>query len=51
MKIILISGKAEAGKDLTAEILKELISPLKSIRLAYGDYVKTTAREIWGWNG
>jgi len=51
MKIILISGKAEAGKDLTAEIFKELISPLRSIRLAYGDYVKTTAREIWGWNG
>jgi hypothetical protein len=53
MKIILISGKAEAGKDTTAEILKEILYPfgLESIRLAYGDYVKTTAREIWGWNG
>lgn len=53
MKIILISGKAEAGKDCVAEILKELISSLglRSIRLAYGDYVKNTAREIWGWDG
>ena len=51
MKVILISGKAEAGKDLTCKILGELLRPINSLRLAYGDYVKTTARDILGWNG
>jgi len=62
MKVILISGKAEAGKDTVAAILKKAfadldavsIPPVKehiSVRLAYGDYVKDTAREIWDWDG
>jgi len=53
MKIILISGKAESGKDTAAEMLKKTISALglRGIRLAFGDYVKITATDIWGWTG
>ena len=49
MKIVLISGKAEAGKDTVASILQGLLS--KTVRVAYGDYVKETAKELWGWDG
>ena len=52
MKVILISGKAEAGKDSTFDILNALIpDEFKKIRMAYGDYVKDTAEKLWGWNG
>jgi len=53
MKVILISGKAEAGKDSTLEILKPHLESagFKCCRLAFGDYVKDTARELWGWDG
>lgn len=53
MIVVLISGKAESGKDLTLEIVKEHLTSLGLIckRLAYGDYVKDTARELYGWNG
>jgi hypothetical protein len=53
MKAILISGKAEAGKDSVANILRVRLAELqkRSVRLAYGDYVKDTARELWDWDG
>ena len=52
MKVILISGKAEAGKDSTFDILNRLIpDEFKKIRMAYGDYVKETAKQLWGWDG
>ena len=52
MKVVLISGKAEAGKDSTFDILNTLIpDEFKKIRMAYGDYVKDTAEKLWGWNG
>ena len=52
MKVILISGKAEAGKDSTFDILNQLIpDEFKKVRMAYGDYVKYTAKMLWGWNG
>lgn len=55
MWVILISGKAEAGKTLTANLIKtrlEDMNPLtKAVIIPYGDYVKSTARLVWGWNG
>ena len=52
MKVVLISGKAEAGKDSTFDILNRLIpDEFKKNRMAYGDYVKDTAEKLWGWNG
>lgn len=55
MRVILISGKAEAGKTLTANLIKtrlEDMNPLtKAVIIPYGDYVKSTARLVWGWNG
>ena len=53
MRIILISGKAEAGKSLTAHILKEKFEAdgLRCCIVPYGDYVKSTARLLWDWNG
>lgn len=57
MKIILISGKAEAGKTTTAKILRSLIkSPCltehhRVALVPYGQYVKDTAKMLFDWNG
>ena len=49
-KIILISGKAQNGKDTVADILMEQLEG-KSIKLAYADYLKLICRKYFGWNG
>lgn len=54
MKIVLISGKAEAGKTTASNFLKTLLTGSCGKRVAiipYGAYLKDTARTIWGWNG
>ena len=53
MKVILISGKAEAGKTTTARILKGMLEGRgkKVACIPYGQYVKDTARMIWNWDG
>lgn len=53
MKVILISGKAEAGKTTTANMLKEFFEKRgkKVACIPYGQYVKDTAKLIWDWNG
>lgn len=56
MNIILISGKAEAGKTTTANIIKEHLQndhfPEYNVAIVpYGQYVKDTAKMLWGWNG
>lgn len=53
MKVILISGKAEAGKTTTANIIKTFLEELgkKVACTPYGQYVKDTAKLIWNWNG
>lgn len=55
MRIVLISGKAEAGKSHTArELKKNLETRNPGIRVAivpYGAYVKDTARMIFDWDG
>ena len=52
MKIITISGKAEAGKDLCANILKEHLEQLGHDVLIshYGDLVKFVCEKYFGWN-
>ena len=53
MKIILISGKAEAGKTTTANMLKKYYEKngKKVAVVPYGQYVKDTAKLLWGWDG
>lgn len=52
-KIILFSGKAESGKSTAAGITKSRLESTgyKVAKLAYGDYVKETARMLFSWNG
>jgi hypothetical protein len=53
MKIVLFSGKAESGKTSAAKLTKDKLEALgyKVIKLSYGDYVKQTAKMLFGWNG
>ena len=53
MKIICISGKAQAGKDLTATLLKEQLEDAgNSVLIAhYADLVKYIAKTFFDWNG
>lgn len=53
MKVILISGKAEAGKTTTANIIKTFLEDRekKVACIPYGQYVKDTAKLIWNWDG
>ena len=53
MKVILISGKAEAGKTTTANIIKTFREERgkKVACIPYGQYVKDTAKLIWNWDG
>jgi len=49
-RIIIISGKARAGKDTTASFLKEIYKE-KMIKLQYGSYIKEYAKNISDWDG
>lgn len=49
-KIIIISGKARAGKDTIASFLKEIYKE-KMISLQYGSYIKEYAIKISNWDG
>ena len=53
MTIVLFSGKAEAGKTLSATLLKAMLEAQgkKVVIIPYGDYVKHTAKLLWEWNG
>ena len=53
MRVITISGKAEAGKDFTASILKEKLEDIgkKVIIVHYADYLKFLAKQYFGWDG
>lgn len=53
MIIVLVSGKAESGKDTFYKLAVEECSPYRHFiiqRLAFGDYVKDIALQL-GWNG
>jgi hypothetical protein len=53
MKVITFSGLAEAGKDSSAKILKELLEAdnKKVIIVHFADYLKFICREYLGWDG
>lgn len=51
--IITVSGEAQHGKDTTCHILVEELARLgfRGVRIAYADYLKHIAKEIYGWDG
>lgn len=55
MKLILISGKAQHGKDTTASIIKGILNskrPDIRVKIAHlGDLLKYMCREYAGWDG
>ena len=53
MKIILISGKAQNGKDTTAEILRRQLQAdnHRVLITHYADLLKFICRNYFGWNG
>ena len=53
MKIILISGKAEAGKTTTAKFLKQKLGEQGKLSaiIPYGQYVKDTATMLFDRDG
>lgn len=53
VKVITISGYAQAGKDLSAQLIKEKMAlrGKKVLILHYGDYLKFIAKEYFGWDG
>ena len=53
IKVILISGKAQVGKDSTATYLKDKLEQNgKSVLIShYGDLVKYICRTFFEWNG
>ena len=53
MKVILISGKAQHGKDTTARFLKEAFETEGACVLIthYGDLLKYICRTFFGWDG
>ena len=53
MKVITISGKAQAGKDTTAKLLKDKLDSMQHSVLIthYADLLKYQATSLFGWNG
>lgn len=52
-KIIIIAGKARAGKDTTATMLKEIYEKKgkKILNIQYSSYIKEYAKKISNWDG
>lgn len=53
MNVILISGKAQHGKDSAAQILYSIINSdgKRALIVHYADLVKYVAKIFWDWNG
>jgi hypothetical protein len=49
-QIFLISGKAQNGKDSTADIMMKLLDG-KSIKIPFAKYLKTICKDYFEWNG
>ena len=49
--IIILSGKARAGKDTTANFIKEIYKDKKVLNLQYSSYIKEYAKKISNWDG
>lgn len=52
-KIIILTGKAQSGKNLSANIIKQYLEKQKkkTVIIAYAKYLKDYAKEIENWNG
>ena len=52
-KIIILTGKAQSGKNISANIIKEYYEKKnkKTVILAYAKYLKDYAKEIINWDG
>lgn len=51
MRVILIGGKARAGKDTTADFIIEGLNDKKVCRIQVGQYIKYYAMKYFGWDG
>ena len=54
MKVILISGKAQNGKDTTAAIMKDYLESMYNRRVLvahYADLLKYICKTFFGWDG
>lgn len=53
MQVVLISGKAEAGKTTAANFLKKFLAldGKRVAKVAYADYLKSIAKAFYNWNG
>lgn len=53
MKVITVSGKAEAGKDTSAKLLKEKLEELgySAVIYHYADLLKFICEKFFGWDG
>lgn len=51
IKIYIVSGKSNSGKDTVANIIKEKFVNKKVVSLAYASYLKMYAEEVLGWDG
>ena len=52
-KIIILSGKAQSGKNISANIIKEYYEKKnkKTVLISYAFYLKVYVKEILGWDG
>lgn len=51
MKIIILSGKAESGKNKVASLIKKSLKNKKVVIVSYASYLKEYAKNILDWNG
>ncbi len=53
VKIFIVSGKANSGKDTTCELINNYVKlkNLMSVNLQFSSYIKMYAKKISGWNG
>lgn len=53
MKVIVISGKAQHGKDTLGNYLREILEEKgkKAFIIHYADYLKMLATNVYRWNG
>lgn len=53
MNVVCISGKAQNGKDTSAQILCEMFAEkgIKAVIFHYADLLKFLCKQLFGWNG
>ena len=53
LKVIMISGKAESGKNFVADVMRRKLEDdgNKVLAVAFGDYVKFLCSTYFGWDG